>query len=253
MHYRLFIVLAATLVMTSLVQAKTLRLVTLEYPPYEYTQDGKLKGLAVDVIRRTFKEMNQPITIEVLPWARAMRYIKEGSRDAVFTAFKNPERERFADFSNQVLMQQAVSLFVRKDSKISFDGDLRELESFSLGVVRKISYGLKLDNAIKANTFKRVEEANEGTQNFGLLLKRRVDMVASTQYGGYHILKKLDRENDVKELPISVQNLPSYIAFSKERKLTQIRDKFDKTLARLKQNGEYQQIIDDYFEREFYR
>ena len=245
--YRKFIAVAASLVMSTLVQAKTIRLVTLEYPPYEYTQDGQLKGLAVDVIRRTFKEMNQPITIEVLPWARAMRYIKEGSRDAVFTAFKTPERERFADFSNQVLMQQAVSLFVRRDSKIAFDGDLRDLNTYSLGVVRKISYGLKLDNAIKNDTFKRVEEANEGTQNFGLLLKKRVDMVASTKYGGYHILKKLDRESDVKELPISVQNLPSYIAFSKERKLIQLRDEFDKTLARLKQSGEYQKIIDDYF------
>jgi polar amino acid transport system substrate-binding protein len=250
LYYRIFIAITATLVMNSLVQAKTIRLVTLEYPPYEYTQDGQLEGLAVDVIRRTFKEMNQPITIEVLPWARAMRYIKEGSRDAVFTAFKTPERERFADFSNQVLMQQAVSLFVRRDSKIAFDGDLRELDTYSLGVVRKISYGLKLDNAIKTDTFKRVEEANEGTQNFGLLLKKRVDMVASTKYGGYHILKKLDRESDVKELPISVQNLPSYIAFSKERKLTQLRDEFDKTLARLKQSGEYQKIIDDYFARQ---
>lgn len=250
MYYRFFICIFTILAMSSLVQAKTIRLVTLEYPPYEYTQDGQLKGLAVDVIRRTFKEMNQPITIEVLPWARAMRYIKEGNRDAIFTAFKNPERERFADFSNQVLMQQSVSLFVRKDSEITFEGDLRELDAYSLGVVRKISYGLKLDNAIKTDTFKQVEEANEGTQNFGLLLKKRVDMVASTKYGGYHILKKLDRESDVKELPISVQSLPSYIAFSKERKLTQLRDEFDKTLARLKQSGEYQKIIDDYFARQ---
>lgn len=230
-------------------QAKTLRLVTLEYPPYEFTQNGQLKGLAVNVIKRTFKEMGQPITIEVLPWARAMRYIKEGSRDAVFTAFKNPERERFADFSNQVLMQQAVSLFVRKDSKINYDGDLRKLNEHSLGVVRKISYGLKLDTAIENKTFKRVEEANEGTQNFGLLLNRRVDMVASTKYGGYHILKKLERENEVKELPISIQNLPSYIAFSKVKKLTKLRDEFDLTLAKLKESGEYQKIIDDFFKQ----
>lgn len=235
------------MLVSPLLQAKTIRLVTLEYPPYEYTENGELKGLAVEVIKRTFKEMNQPITIEVLPWARAMRYIKDGSRDAVFTAFKNPQRERFADFSNQVLMEQAVSLFVRQDSSIEYDGDLRKLNKHSLGVVRKISYGLKLDNAIKQKVFWRVEEANEGTQNFGLLLNNRVDMVASTKFGGYHILKKLNRANEVKELPVSIEKLPSYIAFSKVRKLTALRDQFDQALAELKRSGEYQQIIDDYF------
>jgi len=230
-------------------QAKTLRLVTLEYPPYEYTEDGQLKGLAVEVIKRTFKTMQQPITIEVLPWARAMRYIRDGSRDAVFTAFKNPERERFADFSKQVLMQQAVSLFVRKDSQIEYDGELNKLNQYSLGVVRKISYGLILDTAIKNDTFRRVEEANEGTQNFGLLLNQRVDMVASTKFGGYHILRQLKRNEDVKELPVSIQNLPSYIAFSKVRKLTKLRDEFDLALIRLKESGEYQKLIDDYFKQ----
>jgi len=246
---RTFFLLFIVSIISTMAQAKTLRLVTLEYPPYEYTEDGQLKGLAVEVIKRTFMEMQQPITIEVLPWARAMRYIKDGTRDAVFTAFKNPERERFADFSKQVLMQQAVSLFVRKDSQIEYDGDLNKLKQYSLGVVRKISYGLILDTAIKDNTFRRVEEANEGTQNFGLLLNQRVDMVASTKFGGYHILRQLKRKNDVKELPVSIQNLPSYIAFSKVRKLTKIRDEFDSALIRLKASGEYQKIIDDYFKQ----
>lgn len=236
-------------IISTVSHAKTLRLVTLEYPPYEYTEEGKLKGLAVEVIKRTFKEMKQPITIEVLPWARAMRYIKNGNRDAVFTAFKTPQRERFADFSNQVLMQQAVSLFVRKDSKIEYDGDLKKLTPYSLGVVREISYGLILDSAIKDKSFRRVEEANEGTQNFGLLLNQRVDMVASTKFGGYHILRLLKRKDDVKELPVSIQKLPSYIAFSKVRKLTKIRDQFDSALSRLKASGEYQKIIDDYFKQ----
>lgn len=247
-HRALFIIFILTAI-SSLSQAEVLRIVTPEYPPYEYTENGKLKGLAVNIIKRTFQEMNQPISIEVLPWARAMRFIKEGSRDAVFTAFKTPERVRFADFSKQVLIQQSVSLFVRKDSDIHYEGDLRSLSDYSLGVVRKISYGLRLDSAIMRNNFIRVEETNEGTQNFGLLLSGRVDMVASTQYGGYHILKKLGRLNEVKELPVIVQEIPSFIAFSKIRKLTDMRDRFDLAIAKLKANGEYQKIIDDYFKQ----
>jgi len=228
-------------------QAKTLRLVTFEHPPYEYTENNKLKGMVVNIVKRIFNDMEQPITIEVLPWARAIRYIKDGNVDAVFTAFKNPERELFIDFSNQVLMQQTVSLYARKDSQIEFHGDLTELKEFKLGVVRKISYGQIFDKAIKDKNFREIEETNDAIQNFQLLLNKRVDILPSIQHGGKYILKNLKDMNHIKELPISIQNIPSYLAFSKVKQLTQVRDKFDHHLQELKSSGEYQKIIDNYF------
>jgi len=235
-----------SIVMYSNIYAQTLRLVTLEYPPYEYSENGKLKGMAVEVIKIIFKEMKQDISIEVLPWARAIRYIEEGNRDAIFTAYKNPTREKFADYSSEVLMPQVVSFFVKKGSTITFNGDFGKLSQYSIGVVRKVSYGQKLDLAIKSGTFRRIEEANDGTQNFRKLIKGRIDMIPSNKYGGYHILNRLGEINEVEELPINIQSVPSYLAFSKKRNLKDIRDKFDVILKRLKEDGTYLKILESY-------
>jgi len=236
-------------ILASSLSARTLNLVTLEYPPYEYTQNGEIKGMAVDIVKVIFKEMNQPITIEVLPWARAIKYIKDGQRDAIFTAFKNPKRETFADYSSSTLMAQVVSLFVKKGSKIKYEGNLNELSTYSIGVVRKVSYGKLLDEAITNNVFKRVDSVNDGTQNFKRLLKGRIDMVASNKYGGLHILKQLKQSDEVKELPKQLQAVASYIAFSKKQNLTDIRDEFDVILNRLKKDGTYSKILKSYFKK----
>jgi len=244
-HVKILLVILSLLFFCN-VYAKPLQLVTLEYPPYEYTEDGKLKGMAVEVVKMIFKELKIDITIEVLPWARAIRYIENGERDAIFTAYKNPIREKFADYSVEVLMPQIVSFFVKKNSPIVFDGDFNKLSKYSMGVVRKISYGQKLDLAIKNKTFKRVENANDVTQNFRKLIKGRIDIVPNSKYGGYHILKKLNQIDEVDELPLNIQSVPSFIAFSKKRNLTHIRDKFDVILKRLKQDGTYLQILQNY-------
>ncbi len=84
--------------------AQPLNLVTSTLPPFAYMEDEKLKGVAVKIVKMVFKEMKQDISIEVMPWARAILYVKEGKRDAIFTAYKNPIREKFSDYSKEVLI-----------------------------------------------------------------------------------------------------------------------------------------------------
>ena len=242
-----FVILAFVL-MTSLSAAQTLKLVTLEYPPYEYTENGEVKGMAVDIVKLIFKEMNQPISIEVLPWSKAIKYIEDGERDAIFTAFKNPKRELFADYSAN-LMPQIVSLFVKKGSMIAYDGDLSLLSKYSIGVIKKVSYGKVLDTAIANKVFEKVVVSGNGTENFQNLVAGKVDIVASNKYGGLYILKQLNKLDAAVELPKRLQTVSSYMAFSKKRNLSHIRDQFNVILKRLKKDGTYVNMLKSYFKK----
>ncbi len=62
-----------------------LKLVTLEFPPYEYSENGEIKGSAVEVVKEAFKRMGQPIKINAYPWARAIKMVEGGEADAIFT------------------------------------------------------------------------------------------------------------------------------------------------------------------------
>ncbi|MFT5758125.1 MAG: polar amino acid transport system substrate-binding protein [Alteromonadaceae bacterium] len=223
--------------------AAKLNIVTLEYPPYAYEEGKKVKGVAVDIVTEALKRMGLPFSITVLPWARALHQIKNGDADAIFTLFKTPEREVFADYSHQTLIAQIVSLYVKKDSSIEFTGDFKKLASYSFGLVRKVSYGEIFDRAVNEKVITNTVRSNDAQQSFKMLFSNRVDIIAINKYGALDILQKTNKLKDIKELKPELQNIPSYIAFSKKRNLKSIRDQFDDTLLQMKKDGTYEKLL----------
>lgn len=235
------------LVFINLAYGKTLELVTLEYPPYEYTENRKIKGIAVDIVKEAFRRMNQTINITVLPWARAINMIEHSKADAIFTAYKNQQRELFADYSKEVLMYQTMSFFVKKGSPIIFDGNIGSLKNYMFGTVIKVSYGKKFDDAKNNKILDKIVETSSVRQNILMLTHGRIDIWVNNKYGGLFELKKMNLTHKVAELHPEVEKIPSYIAFSKKRKLSVYRDKFDTILAQMKKEGTYDEIIQAFF------
>lgn len=222
-----------------------IELVTLQYPPYEYEEDGEIKGIAVEIIREGFSRLGYDVSITLYPWTRALNMVKNGDADGIFTAYKTDERLEFADYSNEVLIQQSVSLFVIQGSNIKFDGDLDNVRKYSFGVVRDVSYGEKFDTMFKNNEF-AYEETNTGESNLQKLINGRFDILISNTFGALSIIKKEHISDQVIELKPVVESVPSYIAFSKKRNLTDLRDEFDEILIVMKNDGTIDRIIDAY-------
>ena len=102
------------------VAEQPLEIATTNFPPFVYEEQGKMKGIDVDILTEVFARMQQPINIRLYPFARAVNMIKEGQADAIFPFGKDAEREQFAHYPSEVLFEMSVSLFVRKDSPITF-------------------------------------------------------------------------------------------------------------------------------------
>ncbi|MCP3927200.1 MAG: amino acid ABC transporter substrate-binding protein [Desulfobacterales bacterium] len=71
--------------------ADSLKVATLDYPPFQYKVNGKAKGIAADIVKEVFNRMNQPIEIRFYPFPRAIKYIEEGFSDVIFTFYSNIE------------------------------------------------------------------------------------------------------------------------------------------------------------------
>ncbi|WP_295898641.1 ABC transporter substrate-binding protein [uncultured Vibrio sp.] len=228
-------------------RAETLNLVTLDYPPYSYQDGNQIEGIATQVVREAFNRINQPISIQVLPWSRALHYIKIGKADAIFTAFKNDERESFADYSKEVLFDQNITFLTTKDNDTEYDGDFKTISQKTICVVNKISYGVRFDQAIKGRILKSIVTTNSAKQCARMLAAGRVDMWVNNQYGAMELAKSLSYLSKLKVLEPPVQSTPSYIAFSKKRNLNDVRDKFDVAIKEMKQDGTFSALIEDYF------
>lgn len=242
-------VMISLFIVITTVHAKTLNLVTFSYPPYEYSVNNRAEGIVVRILQNAFAELDQEITIEILPWKRAIAMVKSGEADAIFTAFKNDERVKFLDYSEFVLMPQILSVWVLKNSNISFDGTLKSLSETQIGLVSGISYGKSVDTAIKGGTLANVEYAPGSKNNVKKLIAGWVDAIIMNKYGAMYHLKSQNALGKVQELQPQVSTVPSYIAFSKANNLSELRDKLDVLLQTMKDSGEYQNIITDYLDQ----
>jgi len=258
MTYRVLFILILS---SSFSFGSALKITAYEYRPYMYEENGKTKGIVIDVVKEVFKRMNEPISIRFVTWTNALRNIKNGKFDALSLIYKNKEREKYGDYSSEVLIPQKMTLFVRNDSKITFDGNLSKFEKYKIGVIRGFSYGPIFDTAVKNGTIK-VDETRSLKQNISKLLVGRYDIIIDGRYvildeltainkkESNTIVKKLSKNKYkyvLKELSPPIETMLAYMMFSKKNKLTKIRDKFDLTLKEMKEDGSYQRILESFF------
>lgn len=226
--------------------AATLRCVSLDYPPLIQQKAGEpVRGAAVDVVRAVMQRLDYTVEVEILPWGRALQAMRNGERDCIFTIFASEERERFLDFSREVLVPQVIYFYARKGSAIDFGGDLRSVSHLRIGTVLYVNYGNVFE---AARPYLAISEVPSLEQNFRKLSMDRVDLIASNFYTASYTLEKIlppDIARQAVRLPLPVETVPSYVAFAKPRHAA-LRDRFDRALRAYIASGEYQKQFEAY-------
>ncbi|EKD37360.1 MAG: hypothetical protein ACD_75C01155G0001, partial [uncultured bacterium] len=179
--------------------------------------------------------------VELTDTVRDMqRWCAAGKADAIFTAYRNAEREQFLEYSEEVLMAQELFFYKKKGSPFQFDGRIASIHNARIGIVSTISYGQAFD---KYRQFIRLDKANQLTHSFQKLAKGRIDLLPSNYNVAEYTIKKMGIEQQVERLPQLIESVPSYIAFSKKRDLHSLREQFDEELRKMKITGEYSQLL----------
>ena len=89
-------------------------------PPFNYKENGVVKGLSVDVVRAAFKEADLYIDrIDVLPWARGYRYALEKKNVFLFGILRTENREHLFRWMGTIA-PATISFFRLKER-----GDIR--------------------------------------------------------------------------------------------------------------------------------
>jgi len=225
-------------------RAEHFKFATFEFPPLEYSENNKeQKGIAVEIVRLVMKNLGHTVTIDIYPWERSIRMAKEGHTDALFTAYRTPEREVFLDYSNEVLVPQIVALYIKKGDSFTYNGNIHALSGKKIGTMSTISYGTLLDRERK-----NLQTITSYTleSNFRMLERGNLDIVISNIYTGDYTLVKSGQSDKIIRVTPEIERIASYIAFSKKKNRKDLRDQFDKELKRIKATGEYDVIFRKY-------
>ena len=77
----------------ALAEEGSLTIITENWPPYNYEENGEVKGFSTEIVQAIMKELNVNYDIQVLPGARGEKLLEEGTQVMNFSLFRNAARE----------------------------------------------------------------------------------------------------------------------------------------------------------------
>ncbi|MBU3954712.1 MAG: transporter substrate-binding domain-containing protein [Proteobacteria bacterium] len=107
------------------------------------SDSSQLQGYSWDVVRESFHEMGYTIFLMITPWTRGMGYVQKGTADVIFPAIKTRKREEIFLYSNAVVDETNIVVYVSANSDVDMQKGLASLQGCRISQVRGWAYGKK--------------------------------------------------------------------------------------------------------------
>lgn len=213
-----------------------LTLYTEEYPPINFSRDGKAAGLSTEVVEEILRRTGAHVSITVVPWARGYRSALEEPNVGLFVAMRTPEREPLFKWVGPVTTVR-TSFYSRRGTelKVTSLDDARKVEViavprewFSHQVLRSLSFA-NLDAVTNTDVMVRMA-----------LTGRAQLMVADNQTLPAQ-LAQVDATMAQVDRHYTFMKTSSYIAFSRGTPDAVVRQ-WQQTLNEMKRDGSFARI-----------
>jgi len=165
--------------MSSAVAAQSLQdleWVTEEYAPYNFTENGELRGISVEIIEEMWARLGIDRTrsdVHMLPWARGYHMAQNQPGTCLFSTTVTESREQIFSFVKP-LVDTRVTVMAPRNSELRTD-DLRKLDDRNIGVVREDIGELLLQEAGSEAQIRRTDSARSLVR---MLAGERFDAIA---------------------------------------------------------------------------
>lgn len=215
-----------------------LRIITeMTAPATIRTADGKLTGFGVEIVRAIQKEMGDDTEIEVMPWARGYKYLKEIPNVMLLPTTRTAAREDLFHWVGPIARHSWI-FYGHADKK----HDVKSLED-----AKKVSgIGVYRDDAraifLESKGFKNLEVVDEQAINLEKLKRHRLDLIAVSSLGMDSYLSKNKEFRGVFIPVFSFRNVDLYLAFSKKTN-PEIIAKWSKVFNKLDRKGVISNIL----------
>ncbi|MCX2861629.1 transporter substrate-binding domain-containing protein [Paucibacter sp. PLA-PC-4] len=217
-------------------QAPALRLMSEEFPPINFSQDGEAQGLAVDMVREIQRRLGQKQAIEFLPWARAFRDLQRPAPAALFAMARTPERERQFKWVGPIVVFYSA-IYAPAGGGVR----LRSLDDAKKAAGVLVVRDWYVSEHLSALGFTNLVRVSDPTQGIRMLLARRAPLFATERISMPQTLSQAGLAEDALEIVYSYASADGYIAFSRGTPDAVVRA-WQQQLDRMKRDGSFQTI-----------
>lgn len=209
-----------------------------EFPPYEYYENQEVVGIDVEIAREIANELGMELKVEDMAFDSIVLAVQGGKADIGVAGMTiDEDRLEFVNFTDPYTKAAQV-IILKEDSAIATPDDLAGKK---IGVQLGTTGDLYADDIEDAT----VERYNKGMEAVQALTQSKVDAViidrepAKVFVKENEGLKILDEEFTIEDYAIAV---------SKEN--DELREQINGVLAKMKESGKLQEIIDKYITAE---
>lgn len=222
---------------------KTIKVALGEWPPYS-SEDLPHGGLVPFILKQAMSTEDITTRLYFMPWQEAFTKTLQGKYSLSPGWLKTSERQRVMDFSEP--MTYIDLRFVHAADKTFSWKSLDDIENLELGIVLGYSYGKNLDQRIQNGKIKTTDYLSEKEALIGLA-NGEIDLYAADSIVANAIINELSKEQQIR-LTIDEQTIDQSPIFliSSRRLSKSLINKFNKGLDFLKQQGQYQKILENF-------
>jgi polar amino acid transport system substrate-binding protein len=230
------------------VHAQTvLRIASPEFPPYVHSlENGKIGGMATEIVAEVFRSMGVGYEHKIYPWARALDMLKKGKVHALFTIMKNKKRAAIIHYPDEFIFDSKWVFFIRRADagSLKFDS-FDDLKGKRIGLARDTKYNEALWEFVRREKNYEITKGEE--MNLRKLVANRIDLTVCDYVNGMAVAKEIGVENDIVALTANpVESSPLYIAFSMKIVDRRFVDIFSDELKKFKKSDRYMWILKKY-------
>ncbi|MBF0258059.1 MAG: ABC transporter substrate-binding protein [Desulfamplus sp.] len=224
-----------------------LMIMTENYPPFNFSKDDILQGIAVDLMEAMLKKAGSDKTrkdIQLLPWARGYHYLQNEKNACLFATTRTDERDKLFKWVGPI-SDTTIVLTSRKDRKVSIKTP-DDLKKYKIGaVIKDIGEQLLLDAGLDPKNIDSTGGTNAVLKSIKKMNIGRMDAFAYEESVLKWELKQQGFDVNQYETVYVLKSGELYYAFNSNTS-DEIIQKLQQALDDLKKTDEYQKIKDPY-------
>ena len=215
-------------------------------PPYGMiSDDGKVSGAIVDIMREM--QPSLPIKFEYVacPFSRCLKMLEQNELDVMGGLIRTEAREQKMQFLTPPYMMLSSSFvfYAKADSELKINNYL-DLVGKRIAVMRGAAHFPRFDTD---KTLTKIEALSEHNA-FEMLLKNRVDLVIAVEETADHASVFLQRPSqEIVKMPYRYKDvIYGHIALSKQFASSSLAEKIQERLNTLVLNGRLTELVKSY-------
>lgn len=228
-------------------QAASVTVVTEEYPPYNFTENGTIKGCSTEIVREVLKRARLEYTLASYPWARTYNLALSTPNVLIYSIGRSRERENLFKWIDVVAPFDIYLYKLKRRHDIDV-GSLTDARKYRIGAVRDDVRAQYLEK----HGFlpgKNLDLVVVDQQNVMKLGSGRIDLFPIDRLGLAHVVKLAGGrvEDYVPVLYLDDLSAGLYLAFSRGTEDALVA-RCREALAGMKEDGTYDAIMRKYLQ-----